>query len=187
MTPKDAKKSEVSPEAPAEDVKKEVKKPRKTLARADRPLEVKEDKPSKKAKQSQEYKLPSGKYYYANGKRKTSVARVRLYKGDGSIFINEKPINKFCATKVQVELIGFPLQLTGTAGKFNITAKVTGGGPNSQAEAVRHGIAKALEVFDETLRPTLKHAGLLTRDPRSKERKKYGLKKARRGPQFSKR
>ncbi len=173
-------------EAPAEE-KKEVKKPKKTLAKADRPVEEKAKKTSSKASQSQEYKVPSGKYFYANGKRKNAVARVRLYKGDGSIFINEKPINKFCTTKIHEELVGFPLKLTGFSNKFTVTAVVTGGGPNAQAEAVRHGIAKALVVSDETLRPTLKHAGLLTRDPRSKERKKYGLKRARKAPQFSKR
>jgi small subunit ribosomal protein S9 len=173
-------------EAPAEE-KKEVKKPKKTLAKADRPVEQKEKKTSSKASQSQEYKIPSGKYFYANGKRKNAVARVRLYKGDGSIFINEKPINKFCTTKIHEELVGSPLKLTGFSNKFTVTAVVTGGGLNAQAEAVRHGIAKALVVSDETLRPTLKHAGLLTRDPRSKERKKYGLKRARKAPQFSKR
>jgi small subunit ribosomal protein S9 len=163
-------------------------KKKKTLAKADRPVEKAKKKDSKKdTKQSQEYKIPSGRYFYANGKRKTSVARVRLYKGDGSIFVNEKPINKFCAVKTREELIKSPLDLVGLANTFTVTAKVTGGGPNSQAEAVRHGIAKALVVSDETLRSTLKHAGLLTRDPRSKERKKYGLKRARKGPQFSKR
>jgi small subunit ribosomal protein S9 len=174
-------------EAPAEE-KKEVKKPKKTLAKADRPEAEKEKKTtSKKASQSQEYKIPSGKYYYANGKRKNAVARVRLYKGDGSIFINEKPINKFCTTKIHEELIGYPLQLTGFSNKFTVTAVVTGGGLNAQAEAVRHGISKALVISDETLKQTLKPAGLLTRDPRSKERKKYGLKRARKAPQFSKR
>ena len=180
MPPKKTTDTEV--EAPAED-----KKPKKTLAKADRPDSPKEKRSSSKPVQSQEYKMPSGKYYYANGKRKTSVARVRLYNGDGSVFVNEQPINKFCKTKIHAELINFPLKLTGFGNKFTVTAVVTGGGQNSQAEAVRHGISKALVTFDETLRPTLKHAGLLTRDPRSKERKKYGLKKARRAPQFSKR
>jgi len=170
---------------------KTPKKPKKTLAKADKPLEEKtasaEKSPSKKAAQSQEYTLPSGKYTYANGKRKNSVARVRLYKGDGSIFINEKPINKFCDLKIHEELIAFPLKLTGFANAFTVVAMVKGGGVNSQAEAVRHGIAKALVVMDETLRPTIKKAGLMTRDPRSKERKKFGLHRARRGPQFSKR
>ena len=162
---------------------------KKTLAKADRPLEDPKTKKDikKESKQSQEYKLPSGKYFYANGKRKTAVARVRLYKGSGSIFINEKPINKFCTIKTQVELIKTPLKLVGMVDKFDITVKVKGSGINSQTEAVRHGISKALVVSDETLRPTLRHAGFLTRDPRAKERKKFGLKKARRGPQFSKR
>jgi len=132
-------------------------------------------------------KGPSGKYFYANGKRKTSVARVRLYKGDGSIVVNEKPVDKFCKTKVVEELIKYPLKLTGLNGKFTITVKVSGGGMNSQAEAIRHGISRALIKFDETLRHTIKQQGLLTRDPRSKERKKFGLKRARKGPQFSKR
>lgn len=161
---------------------------KKTLAKADRPKEVKaEKKESSEKKQNQEYKLPSGVYFYANGKRKTSVARVRLYKGDGSIFVNEKPVNKFCKVKIQVELIKSPLKLTGLDNKYTITARVSGGGSNSQAEAVRHGISRALVTSDESLRPTLKHAGFLTRDPRAKERKKYGLKKARKAPQFSKR
>lgn len=136
---------------------------------------------------SKEDKLPSGRYYYANGKRKTSVARVRLYKGTGSIVINDKPIEKFCSVKVHAQVIKFPLKLTGLLDKFNITVRVSGGGPNSQAEAVRHGISRALVTSDETLRHTLKQAGLLTRDPREKERKKPGLHRARRGPQFSKR
>jgi len=177
-------------EQPPKAAKKTEKKPRKTLAKADKPLaeaQASEKSSSKKAVQSQEYSLPSGKYIYANGKRKTSVARVRLYKGDGSVFINQKPINKFCELRIREELIVFPLKLTGLANAFTVVAMVHGGGMNSQADAVRHGIAKALVTHDATLRPTLKHAGLLTRDPRSKERKKFGLHRARRGPQFSKR
>lgn len=174
----------------AEQPPKPAKKPRKTLAKADKPLvetSASGKGSSKKAFQSQEYSLPSGKYIYANGKRKTSVARVRLYKGDGSVFINQKPINKFCELRIREELIVYPLKLTGLANAFTVVAMVKGGGMNSQADAVRHGIAKALVTHDSTLRPTLKHAGLLTRDPRSKERKKFGLHRARRGPQFSKR
>lgn len=164
---------------------------KKTLAKADRPLEDPKADTKKElrktAAQSQEYSLPSGKYHYANGKRKTAVARVRLYKGDGSIFINEKPINKFCTVKTHTELITSPLKLVGMSNNFTVLAKTSGGGVNAQAEAVRHGISKALVSFDETLRPTLRRAGFLTRDPRAKERKKYGLHRARRGPQFSKR
>lgn len=129
----------------------------------------------------------SGKYYYANGKRKSSVARVRLYKGEGEITINGKPINKFCQTKLLEETIKYPLKLIGALNRFNITVLVTGGGVNSQAEAIRHGISKALSLSDPLLRPTIKQQGLLTRDSRVKERKKFGLKRARRGPQFSKR
>jgi len=132
-------------------------------------------------------KGPSGKYFYANGRRKTSVARVRLYKGDGSFLINDKVLDKFCQTKVLEEVIKYPLKITGLAGKFTITVRVSGGGVNAQAEAIRHGISRALIKFDETLRHTIKQQGLLTRDPRVKERKKFGLKRARKGPQFSKR
>lgn len=132
-------------------------------------------------------KLQAGRYHYANGKRKTSVARVRLYKGNGSIVINDKPIEKFCSVRLHMQVIKLPLKLTGLTDKFNFTIRVSGGGPNSQAEAIRHGISRALVSFDETLRHTLKQAGLLTRDPREKERKKPGLHRARRGPQFSKR
>ena len=140
-----------------------------------------------KTTEPKEYKLPSGRYHYANGKRKTAVARVRLYKGDGAIWVNEKTLEEYSKTKVSSQLIKPPLKLTGHEGKFTITAKVVGGGQNAQAEAVRHGISKALLLVDETLKHTLKQAGLLTRDPRSKERKKFGLKRARRAPQFSKR
>jgi small subunit ribosomal protein S9 len=173
------------------EIKEKTAKPKKTLAKADRPI-VKEEKTpvvsaAKEAKQSAEYTLPTGKYTYANGKRKTSVARVRLYKGDGSIFINEKPITSDFTFKTQAEVLKSALKLVGLTNNFTITAVVTGGGMNSQAEAVRHAISKALMAYNETLRPTLKHAGLLTRDPRVKERKKYGFRKARRGRQFSKR
>lgn len=168
-----------------------IKKPKKTLAKADRPEGTEvlktETKATGKAAQSQEYKLPTGKYNYANGKRKTSIARVRLYKGDGSIFVNQKAVNKYFTLKTHVEVIKSPLKATSLADKFTITAVVTGGGVASQADAVRHGIARALITIDETLRPTLKHLGFLTRDPRVKERKKFGFRGARRGRQFSKR
>jgi len=168
---------------------KEVKKEKKTLARADQGTAKKAaPKTSTPKKETlKEYKLPSGRYHYANGKRKTSVARVRLYKGNGEIFVNEKSLEEYCKVKLHKELIKFPLKLTGYEGKFTITAVVTGGGQSAQADAVRHGIAKALLLVDETLKHTLKQAGLLTRDPRSKERKKFGLKRARKAPQFSKR
>lgn len=128
-----------------------------------------------------------GKYFYANGKRKTAVARVRLYKGTGEITINDKPINKYITVKTLIGKIKSPLKLTGNNQKFDIIAKILGGGQNAQADALRHGIAKALIEADPLNKPTLKKAGLLTRDSRIKERKKFGLKRARKAPQFSKR
>lgn len=128
------------------------------------------------------------KYFYANGKRKSAIARVRLFpSGEGKITVNEKPIDKFCPTLSQRGTILSPLKLTNKEKHFDITARVTGGGFNSQAEAVRHGISKALLAFDPLLRPLLKKGGFLTRDARIKERKKYGLKRARRAPQWKKR
>lgn len=131
--------------------------------------------------------VPKGKYYYANGKRKNAIARVRLYKGTGAMTINDKTANEYISVKAFIGLTKSPLVLTGTEGKFDIVARVTGGGPSSQAEALRHGISKALIEVDPLNKPTLKKAGLLTRDSRIKERKKYGLKRARKAPQFSKR
>ena len=127
-------------------------------------------------------------YHYANGKRKTAIARVRVIPGGkGEITINEKPMKEFCKVKTQQDLILAPLDLVGLTSKVNVTVKVTGGGFNAQADAIRHGIAKALLEYDEMFRATLKKAGFITRDSRIKERKKYGLKRARRAPQFSKR
>jgi small subunit ribosomal protein S9 len=127
-------------------------------------------------------------YYYAAGKRKTSVARVRLYAGGkGDIIVNEQPMEKYFTLLTSKGIITSPLKLAGLNNKFNITAQVIGGGISSQAEAVRHGIAKALLEYDGQLRTVLKKAGFLTRDSRIKERKKPGLKRARRAPQFSKR
>lgn len=129
----------------------------------------------------------SGKYYYACGKRKTAVARVRLYKGTGKIIVNDQDIKQYLTIKDLLEVIRAPLALSKKEKDFDISAKVTGGGPAGQAEAIRHGIAKALLEYDADLRPPLKKAGYLTRDSRTKERKKYGLKRARRAPQWSKR
>jgi len=127
-------------------------------------------------------------YHYANGKRKTAVARVRLIPGGkGDITINEKSMKEFCSVKSQQDSILAPLELVGLSGKVDVTAKVEGGGFNAQADAIRHGISKALLQYDEMFRAVLKKAGFLTRDSRVKERKKYGLKRARRAPQFSKR
>jgi len=133
-------------------------------------------------------KKKDSRFYYAAGKRKRSVARVRLFPdGKGEVTINEKPIKEFCQVKVQQDAILAPLDVTGLSKKFDISVKVEGGGFMSQADAIRHGISKALLTYDEMLRATLKKAGFLTRDARIKERKKYGLRRARRAPQFSKR
>lgn len=127
-----------------------------------------------------------GNYHYANGKRKTSVARVRLYDGKGDIFVNDQPMEEYFFGTL-IGNVKAPLKLVEMLKRFDISVKVNGGGVASQADAVRHGIAKALIVFDPSLRTTLKRAGFLTRDSRVKERKKFGLKRARRAPQFSKR
>jgi small subunit ribosomal protein S9 len=131
---------------------------------------------------------PKSKYFYGTGKRKTSIARVRLYeKGTGQIVINNKPFEEFIPLPIIQELILYPLTLTGSKKAFDIYVKIEGGGFNSQAEAIRHGISRALVAYNADLKSTLKPDGLLTRDARIKERKKYGLKRARRAPQFSKR
>ena len=126
-------------------------------------------------------------YFYGTGRRKSSTARVRLYPGTGSITINGQDIDKYFGLETLKLIINQPFQVTETAGKFDIVANVRGGGFSGQAGAIRHGAARALLLADETFRAPLKKAGLLTRDPRMKERKKYGLMGARRAPQFSKR
>ena len=126
-------------------------------------------------------------YFYGTGRRKSSVARVRVYNGTGKITINDRDIDDYFGLETLKLITRQPLNLTGTTEKFDIVCRVAGGGVTGQAGAIRHGISRALLQFDESLRPTLKKAGLLTRDPRMKERKKYGLKGARRAPQFSKR
>ena len=127
-------------------------------------------------------------YYYGTGRRKSSVARVRLYAGTGKITINGRDIDDYFGLETLKLLVRQPLNLTDTLGRFDIVCTVAGGGVTGQAGAIRHGIARALLQFNsEELRPQLKKAGFLTRDPRMKERKKYGLKAARRAPQFSKR
>ena len=127
------------------------------------------------------------KVYYATGRRKTSAARVFLKPGRGKILVNNLPYEQYLARKSGQMIMLQPFELTNNLGKFDIMATVVGGGQQSQAGALRHGLARALVAFDEALRTTLKRAGYLTRDPRMKERKKYGLKGARRAPQFSKR
>ncbi len=126
-------------------------------------------------------------YFYGTGRRKSSTARVRLYPGTGTITINGQDIDKYFGLETLKLIINQPFQVTDTMGKFDIVANVRGGGFSGQAGAIRHGAARALLLADETFRAPLKKAGLLTRDPRMKERKKYGLKAARRASQFSKR
>ena len=126
-------------------------------------------------------------YFYGTGRRKKSVARVRVYPGNGQITINGKDIDAYFGLETLKLVINQPFGVTGTEGKFDIVANVNGGGISGQAGAIRHGVARALITADENYRPALKAAGFLTRDPRMKERKKYGLKGASRAPQFSKR
>ncbi len=126
-------------------------------------------------------------YFYGTGRRKKSVARVRVYPGTGSVTINGKDIEEYFGLETLNLIVNQPFGVTGTTGKFDVVANVNGGGISGQAGAIRHGIARALVSADEAYKPALKQAGFLTRDPRMKERKKYGLKAARRAPQFSKR
>ena len=126
-------------------------------------------------------------YFFGTGRRKKSVARVRLVPGTGNVTINGRNIDEYFGLETLKLIVNQPFGVTGTEGKFDIIANVVGGGISGQAGAIRHGVARALLQADETYRPALKKAGLLTRDPRMKERKKYGLKAARRAPQFSKR
>ena len=126
-------------------------------------------------------------YFYGTGRRKSSVARVRLYQGTGKITINDRDIDDYFGLETLKLIVRQPLELTETGAKFDVVCRVAGGGVTGQAGAIRHGISRALLQADESYRAVLKKAGFLTRDPRMKERKKYGLKGARRAPQFSKR
>ena len=125
--------------------------------------------------------------YDATGRRKSSIARVRLIPGEGNITINGRELNKYFGLKTLDLIVKQPLVLTETEGKYDILVNVVGGGISGQAGAIRHGISRALLLIESDYRSTLKAAGLLTRDPREKERRKYGLKKARKASQFSKR
>jgi len=125
--------------------------------------------------------------FFGTGRRKKSIARVRLIPGEGKVTINNKDIDDYFGLETLKVDLKRPLELTGTRDKFDVIAKVEGGGVSGQAGAIRHGIARALQLADGEYRPVLKKEGMLTRDPRMTERKKYGLKKARRAPQFSKR
>jgi len=125
--------------------------------------------------------------YAGTGRRKTSIARVRLVPGDGQIIVNDKDIEEYFNYETLRTIAREPLVITDTINKFNAIVNVEGGGFTGQAGAIRHGVARALLEYDKDLRPTLKKEGHLTRDPRMKERVKYGFKKARKSPQFSKR
>ena len=125
--------------------------------------------------------------FWGTGRRKKAVARVRLVAGKGAIIVNKRELDSYFGLDTLKAIVRQPLELTDTLGKFDVLVNVQGGGFTGQAGAIRHGIARALTKADEGLRPALKKAGFLTRDPRMKERKKYGLKAARRAPQFSKR
>ncbi|MCL6612715.1 MAG: 30S ribosomal protein S9 [Peptococcaceae bacterium] len=125
--------------------------------------------------------------FYGTGRRKNAVARVYIYPGEGNIAINGRQLNEYFGRRVLEMVVRQPLELTGASGRFDIMVRAQGGGISGQAGAARMGIARALVQADPNLRPILKKAGFLTRDPRMKERRKYGLKKARRAPQYSKR
>lgn len=138
--------------------------------------------------QTDELTVPSGEqYYYGTGRRKSAVARVRLYPGSGSIAINGKPLQEVFTWELHRLNVRRPLVTTETEERFNVHAKIAGGGISAWADALAHGISRALVVFDEGLRPALRKAGLLTRDSRVKERMKPGLKRARKAPQYTKR
>jgi len=125
---------------------------------------------------------------YATGKRKTAVARVWIMPGTGQVIVNDKPFKEYFYDHIVAEDVIFaPFRVTGLLGKFDVKCTVEGGGKSAQAEAIRHGIARALVTYNPELKPILKKAGFITRDPREKERKKYGLRGARRGQQYSKR
>ena len=131
--------------------------------------------------------LPAGKYYYGTGRRKEAIARVRLYEGTGNILVNGRPYLSLFTRNTQQIKVRRPMEVADLAGKFDIYAMIDGGGISGWADALAHGTSRALLEFDETLRTSLRKAGLLTRDPRVKERKKVGLKRARKAPQYTKR
>ncbi len=131
--------------------------------------------------------MSTARYYEAVGRRKTAAARVRLYPGTGTVLVNERPMAEYFPRPTDAMAVMRPLQTTDMAATYNISVHVAGGGLTGQADATAHGIARALCVADENLRPVLKKGGFLTRDARAKERKHYGLKRARKAPQYTKR
>ncbi len=131
--------------------------------------------------------LPAGKYYYGTGRRKEAIARVRLYEGTGNILINGRPYLELFSRTAHHLKIKLPFEVTDSVGKFDTHARIVGGGVSGWADALAHGTSRALLAYEESLRSNLRKAGLLTRDPRVKERKKVGLKRARKAPQYTKR
>lgn len=131
--------------------------------------------------------LPAGRYYYGTGRRKEAIARVRLYEGAGNILVNGRPYLSLFTRNTQQIKVRLPFEVTSMTGKFDVYARIDGGGVSGWADALAHGTARALLQYDETFRTSLRKAGLLTRDPRVKERKKVGLKRARKAPQYTKR
>lgn len=131
--------------------------------------------------------MVEGRYFEAVGRRKTATARVRLFTGEGQIVVNGQPVEEYFDREIDVLHLRQPLEATGSVGDFDVSVLVRGGGISGQAGAIRHGIARALVVADPNLRPKLRQAGFLTRDARIKERKKPGLKRARKAPQYTKR
>jgi small subunit ribosomal protein S9 len=129
----------------------------------------------------------STNYVYGTGRRKTAVARVRLLPGDGGMIVNGKPLAEYFGGALREGALALPFRVTETEGRYSASILVAGGGASGQIGAIRHGIARALLVAHPNARPALREAGLLTRDPRAKERKKYGLKRARKAPQYTKR
>jgi small subunit ribosomal protein S9 len=131
--------------------------------------------------------LPGGEYFYGTGRRKTAIARVRIYPGSGEMFINDKPYLGIFTRAPHQNKLRLPFETAGVTGTFDVYARVSGGGVTAWADAIAHGITRALVAADERYRSPLRKAGLLTRDPRIKERKKPGLKRARKAPQYTKR
>lgn len=140
-----------------------------------------------KTEKEKDFVKENKKYIEGVGRRKTSTARVRIYEEKGDFIVNDKPLNKYFTIQRFIKTAIAPLELLKLKDKFSVTAKVVGGGIMAQAEAVRHGLARALVKYDESFKKLLRQAGFLTRDPRMVERKKYGLKKARKSPQWQKR
>jgi len=160
--------------------KKITKKPKKVKKTVKKPAVKKAEKPKIQAK--------PGKYFEAVGRRKTSIARVRLFtQGNKAFLVNQKPLETYFPSFELQEIVKAPLVKMNCLDKFGVSAKVKGGGLHSQTEAIRHGISRALVLFNPDFRKRLKKAGFLKRDPRMRERKKFGLKRARRAPQWQKR